>query len=276
MEELLQAEGGQLGLNIVCEQQPVAPRPKKRLKKYNKYEKRRAKARKAKGLDVFDRKHENGVINKPETVEQDVKKDNIDEEQVNIESDEQDEPGKETGAPLNEPAQHDDDDQQDTVIASPPQHQPQQPAKPPSRKIHADSFQNEEERARYMREFHARPMEMDRRSGASSTILPSKESSHLFERNDNDDSVFASSLHSRLVSSLTKMGVTQPTIIQTRAIQALQSHSNCNLFIQSETGSGKSLAYLLPILQVCIRTLLLSCCLSDSYIWLRHDFTVIV
>jgi ATP-dependent RNA helicase DDX31/DBP7 len=121
-----------------------------------------------------------------------------------------------------------------------------------SRKVHSSSLlENEQERARYMREFHARPMEMDRRSGAirGVDIAPSQDSTHLFDDSNKSNNGFAS-LHSRLQSSLDKIGIQQPTIIQTRAIQSLHKNRHSNLFVQSETGSGKTLAYLLPILQV--------------------------
>eukprot|EP00978_Attheya_sp_CCMP212_P036375 scaffold164511_cov33-Attheya_sp.AAC.1 len=62
-------------------------------------------------------------------------------------------------------------------------------------------------------------------------------------------------LHSNLVHAVTSprgpFRVKRPTIIQARAIhQLLQTEGRNNLFMQSETGSGKTLvAYLLPILQ---------------------------
>jgi hypothetical protein len=155
-----------------------------------------------------------------------------------------------------------------------------QSRQPKSRTVHStDTLENEEERARYMREFHARPMEMDRRSGATAQIIaPSRESTHLFDQNNVDG---FSSLHPRLHSSLVKLNITRPTIIQTRAIQSLQTNRHSrNLFIQSETGSGKTLAFLLPILQVrsyyyyFSKNIIYSSeidRLSDGVLWLRHD-----
>jgi superfamily II DNA/RNA helicase len=85
---------------------------------------------------------------------------------------------------------------------------------------------------------------MDRRSGAVSAIAPSRESAHIFDFDENP----WKGLHLRIISSLSKLGMERPTVIQTRAINA--DTKRHNLFIQSETGSGKTLAFLLPILQV--------------------------
>jgi len=245
MDALLM-EKGQLGLNIVCEESSPLPKPKRKNKKFNKYEKRRAKARQAKGL-VEKKEEVGGVVQKETQVRVDSTNDNGEDQEVKKGSVEQEEPVEESVEQVEEPAQQEQDVTVDTytVLASIPQQQ--QEVLPKSRKIHQlDSLENDEERARYMAEFHARPMEMDRKSGAVASIAPSRESSHIF---DSQQHVFGG-LHPRLTSSVTKLGVKQPTIIQTRAIHALQTHPNANLFIQSETGSGKTLAYLLPILQV--------------------------
>ncbi|KAG5928799.1 ATP-dependent RNA helicase dbp7 [Claviceps africana] len=54
-------------------------------------------------------------------------------------------------------------------------------------------------------------------------------------------------LSSRLVESLTKMGLERPTAIQQKVIPHLLSHSS-DIFVQAETGSGKTFSYLLPML----------------------------
>ncbi|KAL7578749.1 hypothetical protein ACA910_015982 [Epithemia clementina (nom. ined.)] len=132
-----------------------------------------------------------------------------------------------------------------------------------------------EERARYMAEFHAPPMELDRRSRAAVAVIRDKaDSQHLFSPNSSW-SQFASLLHPRIVQSLqSTLGLAQPTLIQARTIPAffplsLQTATETtstnavakekvvadtataahNILIHSETGSGKTLAYLLPILQ---------------------------
>ena len=119
--------------------------------------------------------------------------------------------------------------------------------------IHAD---DEEERAKYMAEFHARPAELDRRSGARSTTVVSKESGHIFDDAQNG-SWGSLNVHRRLVQTLLspKFDLQTPTTIQCKTIQAFQESDNAptgkkkNILIHSETGSGKTLAYLIPILQ---------------------------
>ncbi|KAG6012133.1 ATP-dependent RNA helicase dbp7 [Claviceps pusilla] len=54
-------------------------------------------------------------------------------------------------------------------------------------------------------------------------------------------------LSSRLVESLTKMDLERPTAIQQKVIPHLLSNSS-DVFVQAETGSGKTLSYLLPML----------------------------
>ncbi|KAH6607507.1 atp-dependent rna helicase dbp7 [Trichoderma cornu-damae] len=61
-------------------------------------------------------------------------------------------------------------------------------------------------------------------------------------------------ISSRLVDALTKMNLERPTAIQQKVIPHMLSSSS-DAFVQAETGSGKTLSYLLPILH---RVLLLS------------------
>merc|ERR1712166_1718514 len=90
--------------------------------------------------------------------------------------------------------------------------------------IHAD---DEEERAKYMAEFHARPAELDRRSGARSTTIVSKESGHIFDDAQNG-SWGSLNVHRRLVQTLLspKFDLQTPTTIQCKTIQAFQESDN--------------------------------------------------
>ena len=140
-------------------------------------------------------------------------------------------------------------------------------------------LKDEARRAEYMSTYHARPYEMDRKSGAVSKIHESKESTHIFENDDDyDDDSDAENetsnpflncgLHPRIVHAITSekgMNLQRPTVIQRNAWDQIlmrkgrkdnKKIGSRNLFVQSETGSGKTLAYLLPIVQVCGQTLL--------------------
>ena len=193
------------------------------------------------------------------------------------------------------------------------------------------SLENEQNRAQYMSNFHARPYEMDRKSGASSYIKKSTESTHIFgndtddddddnnnnkndddydDNNNNDNKTtnmkhhpihknqtennavvvennihntptkrkcpfLECGLHPKIVQTITLskncgLFLKRPTIIQRNswkqllvvnstknndsAIPTISDYGNTkkcvNLFIQSETGSGKTLGYFLPVLQV--------------------------
>jgi ATP-dependent RNA helicase DDX31/DBP7 len=126
------------------------------------------------------------------------------------------------------------------------------------------------ERAAYFANFHARPLELDRRAGAnihSSVILDSKSSSHLW----NNDSQWSNlGIHPHILPNLQSM-YPRPTRIQARAIPELwmppssssskmtgsnhhHHHHHHHVLIHSETGSGKTLAYALPILQSLVAT----------------------
>lgn len=123
------------------------------------------------------------------------------------------------------------------------------PAAPPSRRKRLGDTSNEEH-AKYMAEFHARPMELDRRSGARSAGGTSKDSTHLFVQDHKDWNALG--LPPRLIQSMSsKFNLAQPTSVQSRTIQMVQDPANSekNILIHSETGSGKTLAYLLPIVQ---------------------------
>ena len=113
-----------------------------------------------------------------------------------------------------------------------------------------------EEHAKYLAEFHARPLELDRRSGAVMNSRNAKnasfESQHLFQTQSEWNSL---KLHPRLIQTLTNHSYFQlnkPTTVQSKAIQTVWHNTDkkaSNFMLQSETGSGKTLAYLLPIIQ---------------------------
>jgi hypothetical protein len=221
MEALLMEDQGQPGLNIVCEETTRPTKSKRKVKKYNKYEKRRAKERLAKKAiiqRIDQSKIDAKAVDMPTNDSE--KEQDVEEEDVLVkEAEEEIEMIHEQPPPLTET--------QDTAMKSPSPSLQQPPAQA-SRKVHTETLKDEQERARYLAEFHARPMEMDHCSGATWTIAPSVESRHLF------DSLQPSfdGLLPRITASLTKMGVEKPTLIQTRAIQALRNDINNNIFIQ--------------------------------------------
>lgn len=101
-----------------------------------------------------------------------------------------------------------------------------------------DPKEQEDDHAKYMAEFHARPMELDRRSGARSSIRISKDSSHLFVVADDWESL---QVNPRMIQTLTsRFNLAKPTAIQTKTIQAFQTSPNNNVLVHSETGSGKT------------------------------------
>ncbi|KAL3944571.1 MAG: hypothetical protein SGBAC_001337 [Bacillariaceae sp.] len=107
--------------------------------------------------------------------------------------------------------------------------------------------ESEEDHAKYMAKYHARPMELDRRSGARAATRISKASSHLFVAQEWD----ALQINARMTQSLkSRFELSKPTGIQSKTIQIFQNNPENNVLVHSETGSGKTLAYLLPILQL--------------------------
>ncbi|MDX1399512.1 MAG: DEAD/DEAH box helicase, partial [Oceanospirillum sp.] len=54
------------------------------------------------------------------------------------------------------------------------------------------------------------------------------------------------SLHERLMKALDKMAFTEPTPVQSKAIPAAMTKKD--LLVSAETGSGKTAAFLLPML----------------------------
>eukprot|EP00526_Cylindrotheca_closterium_P001265 CAMPEP_0113632462 /NCGR_PEP_ID=MMETSP0017_2-20120614/16874_1 /TAXON_ID=2856 /ORGANISM="Cylindrotheca closterium" /LENGTH=894 /DNA_ID=CAMNT_0000543021 /DNA_START=9 /DNA_END=2693 /DNA_ORIENTATION=+ /assembly_acc=CAM_ASM_000147 len=106
--------------------------------------------------------------------------------------------------------------------------------------------ESEEDHAKYLAEYHARPMELDRRSGARAVTRVSKESSHIFVAQEWD----SLDINARMTQALkSRFELNKPTGIQAKTIQTFQDNPKKNVLVHSETGSGKTLAYLLPILQ---------------------------
>ena len=125
-------------------------------------------------------------------------------------------------------------------------------------------------RAAYMAEFHARPMELDRRAGihhhyhhsTTTTIKDNHvDTSHCGTSSSSETEIIMHwenlPLHARLLSAVHQSlgATTRPTTIQCQAISLLLQSPDpalqhpANVFLHSETGSGKTLAYLLPVLQ---------------------------
>lgn len=124
-----------------------------------------------------------------------------------------------------------------------------------SRRHRPETTLNEEERSRYLSEFHARPRDLDRSERASKSIKASVASDHIFgtsneEVESGDDKIIDGAgsagneikddeescpfrkigVHSNLASTLTSADgnfrLKQPTIVQTRSIAALLPSSN--------------------------------------------------
>lgn len=220
MEELLQESNG-FSLNIVAT--PAAPRePVGRKKpKNNKYERRRARSARSRGQANLDSR--GGRETEPQASvkqQETTRSEESDREPELVES------------------QSDDESAIDLQgeISSVPQEKAV---------LKRDTLQDPEERAKYMAEFHARPLELDRRFGATTKFtISSKDSSHLFATSAEWPSNL---LHPRLLGTLKASGWNRPTTIQARAMPAFFNKDD-NVLIHSETGSGKTLAFFVPIL----------------------------
>ena len=128
-----------------------------------------------------------------------------------------------------------------------------------SRRHRPEISLNEEERSKYLSEFHARPRDLDRGERASKNIKASTASDHIFGTLEEDDNVEGTiidgvggseretkddeqvdpalscpfqkiGVHSNLASTITSpegnFRLKQPTIVQTRSIAALLPNSN--------------------------------------------------
>ena len=315
MDSLLSEMGGEsIGLNVVCEENrdTLFSEPKKR-KKNNKFEKRRAKSRRAKAQrDGTNPKAQSSSVQKIELKEaQDGthdKKENITpltdenvEKQERITGSKQNnsesqsinssEGGKEViGTPWKNTIKgiiqpnlvlmpqdsltKEEKDYVKTVAVHPSTGNPihSEPIEAMSRKNQHETtarhLEDQGKRAEYMSNFHARPHEMDRKSGAVSHIKKSKESEHIYGDLDENEETgkgcpfLECGLHQRIANAVKSskgrgLSLKRPTVIQRNAwSQMLKDNkikgerSKKNLLIQSETGSGKTLAYFLPMLQV--------------------------
>lgn len=251
------------GLNIVCEAPVTAAPTIKKKQKKSKYDKRREASRKAKGGGeegnapaarvVVATQH---PLDEPDQSEPEVKQPQQPQHEESVtpsepltpsapaipsDQQESEQVKKDAAAPLSEVAPS-------SAATAPISVTPPAATGPVSRKRHAPSLENDdEERAKYMAEFHARPLEMDRKSGASGRYTESQQSQHLFETADKQLPLHPKLLH----QCQTQFNMKQATLVQTNTWT--QFHANDeknNLFIQSETGSGKTLAFLMPIVQV--------------------------
>ena len=262
---------GDIGLNLVCDASAVSTKATEKKKK-NRYEKRRQKAvlaKQAKGTGQSAKeiveKRKSGHSNSKKNEASEVIQEKTDQGTTATSLTKPMDPGaKETKASeKNEERDH------------------RKKASNQSKEATNDMLQDDEERAKYMAQYHARPYEMDRRSNATFYIKPSHSSKHIFgeeeeeeqqrdekrARNNTSDNATNEEktessevahqktafelmgLHPRLNSALTRMSLIRPTMIQRDAIPKLLSAEHYNVCIQSETGSGKTLAYLLPIVQ---------------------------
>jgi ATP-dependent RNA helicase DDX31/DBP7 len=297
MDSLINEMGGDsLGLNIVYETAPVVAKPTKtRKQKNNKYEKRRAKAKRAKGETVENSAADDNVTvaanndtntdtnpNTGTTVEQkemmapmqDVS-DSVaqamqGDQAIDISSEDQydqhehETPGPamkapEEKAPENNTSSNTDSRKEKTEMSRKTSHE-----------VTTKALKDEVKHAQYLSTYHARPYEMDRKSGAVSRIQESKDSMHIFggDAEDDDEDMTGDDskskcpftqcdIHERIVKAIRsdKFKLKRPTIIQRNAWEQIIDKGSApagkrkNLFIQSETGSGKTLAFLIPLLQ---------------------------
>ena len=266
----------------------AASKPKQRKKKNNKYERRRQRAQKAKEERSGNTKQGKESDSPKETPRQKVH-DNGEELSALDRTSELDSTTpssvpaatttttttSRTAAPLQEdettkeaqistgtPADEFPSDSEDEGEASPvtPEEstknspsdsdQPEEPVLAPSRRRRAAKEADAEEHAKYLAEFHARPMELDRRSGARNAFVVSQESKHIFDESTVKDWNSVKSLHPNLIKAVTnQLDLEKPTRIQLKSLQTFAENQTANILLHSETGSGKTLAYALPLLQ---------------------------
>jgi ATP-dependent RNA helicase DDX31/DBP7 len=301
MDGLLNEMGGDsLGLNIVCETAPVANKQvtqKTRKKKNNKYEKRRAKARRAreeknakeaqndqasKNIEantegVTAKKNEettdtgnNEAVGAKEITENVAPMQDVsdlvsqamkgEEEISEIKADEEESSSIERStAPPSEYANSGTGNSWQNAISS---NTSTEMSRSKSHDVTTEVLQDEAKRAQYLSTYHARPYEMDRKSGAVSHIQESKDSTHIFGEDDDNSAdedacpFLQCGVYPRIVKTITsdKFSLKRPTVIQRNAWsqmipKANKSRVRNNLFIQSETGSGKTMAFFIPLLQ---------------------------
>jgi ATP-dependent RNA helicase DDX31/DBP7 len=296
MDSLLNELGGDsLGLNIVCETAPASNKPAKtRRKKNNKYEKRRAKARRANGEkapgDIQNDKTSDAAVAKHGEVKDDAKR--VDSGKADADADADVQATPEDVVPVEDvsnlvsQAMQGEEKISETMeteevstenkVAAPSEYangtgnswqkaiastESTEMSRKQSHDVTAQVLQDDAKRAQYLSTYHARPYEMDRKSGAVSHIQESKESTHIFgedgEHSEDESSCpfLQCGVHSRITKSITsdKFKLKRPTMIQRNAwsqmIPKNEKQARKNLFVQSETGSGKTLAFFIPLLQ---------------------------
>ena len=293
MDDLINEMGADsIGLNIVCEAAPsTSAKPKK--KKNNRDEKRRAKGKRIRE-ERANKKTQN-VESKKVGTQNDSQQSNSRKEKVEKDQDLPSAPIEDISDLVARAMQTNQSMEEESAPITPPTPEPKSEEKetPPSEYSKEDNLwkqtsdmsrktshettvqvlQDEAKRAQYLSTYHARPYEMDRKSGAVSHIQESKESTHIFgdddldiehelnkfEGNDKATCPFTTcGVHDRLVKALksNKFNLKRPTVIQRNAWTQMipskrqkASKERRNLFIQSETGSGKTLAFLIPLMQ---------------------------
>lgn len=298
MEDLINSVGGDsLDLNIVCEEVATSGTKSNNFKKRknNKYEKRRAKALRArenktqKGHDQVSSTvtslgivQEAKVASLPADEEVEVRDQRSEKETAAFidytvihngkkDSSEKDD-GEETTSNSFKQEQHTVNTFEQSNPTSPNAWMESSNSRKKSHEVMNKVLQDDTARAQYLSTYHARPYEMDRKSGAVSHIMKSKESMHIFgddddmdedrdvERSSNDVATVCPfqqcGLHERIAKALSsdKFKLKRPTLIQRNAWQQMitqesSSGKGQNLYIQSETGSGKTLAFLVPLVQ---------------------------
>lgn len=220
-----------LGLNIVAVPATANAAPKKK-KKNNKFEKRRRRAaRERQAKEDAKRQQEQAAAAVVDAATSNAKTEQVEEVAANKIIPVRPREHLEDAYPEEFQTKRDEDDNA-APLARSTAHLPQ----------------DEQERAAYLAEFHARPLELDRRAGALRKVTPSKHSAHLFDavRTWTDCGLSERLVHA--VQSNSHFDLAQPTMIQAKAIPAFLKFE-ANILLHSETGSGKTLAYLLPIVQ---------------------------
>lgn len=108
---------------------------------------------------------------------------------------------------------------------------------------HKTSLEDTQERANYLARYHAHPKELDRRSQTVRKVPDAKASNHLFSGKADWKSLDVSDFY---IQRLKRQNLIAPTTIQAKTLLLPNLK---NVLIHSETGSGKTLSYLLPILR---------------------------
>ncbi|KAL7670757.1 hypothetical protein ACOME3_005681 [Neoechinorhynchus agilis] len=92
-----------------------------------------------------------------------------------------------------------------------------------------------------------KPKSKSKQNNCESIMLTDNDGS-LFSRKDMQN-MFGGEMHPRLLSELVKNELTYPTKVQMTAIPLILNNDDRHIMIRSQTGTGKTLAYLLPLIQ---------------------------